>query len=242
MKKIVYLSLAVSAAFGSVIKVPNLTPTEKEHYKDYCYDYKNREENKYVFNSEYELCKSVEMLKERFNLSVAVESGSFMGGTTNFLSSIFPRVDSFEINEKYIDAAKIRFKDQPNVYIHGEDSGKMLGDLLSKLPVERIFFYLDAHWGEYWPLRDEIKQITEHCKDNCIVMIDDVRVPGNDKIGYDTYQDRICGYEYVKDVVDELFTSYKVYHLITEREHRGKLLLIPDSYTDGIELTRADFM
>jgi hypothetical protein len=48
------------------------------------------------------------------------------------------------------------------------------------------FIYLDAHWEEDLPLREELEIIRE-AWDRAIVMIDDFAVPGDPGYGYDDY-------------------------------------------------------
>lgn len=172
---------------------------------------------------------------------MAVETGTYDGRTTRFFESIFDRVDTFECNKDMFNQAVSKSSHKYTSNYHLGNSGMMLVDVLKNVTSERILFYLDVHWGAYWPLRDELKQITQYNKDNCIKMIDDVKVPGHKEIGYDRYNETECSYEYVKDLLDELFSGYKVYFLIANKFFRGKLLIIPDSYTINNELTENDF-
>jgi hypothetical protein len=52
--------------------------------------------------------------------------------------------------------------------------------------------YLDAHWYDYLPLRDELTTLREW--QNTVVMIDDFKVPSDDRFGWDKYDDEreIC--------------------------------------------------
>lgn len=223
--------LIITNLFSNVIIIPELDSRDKEDFMIF----------KGAFNNEEQFCKSVVKLMEKFNLTMAVETGSNVGLTTKFFESIFNRVDAFEINKVWLDYSISNSRPKCMSNYHLGNSGDILIDVLNNVRDERIFFYLDAHWGSYWPLRDEIKQITYHFKDNCILMIDDVKVPGYNEINYDNYNGMECSYEYVKDLIDELFTGYKVYFLITQKKFRGKLLIIPDSYSLGKELTGDDF-
>ena len=223
--------ILASNLFSTVVIVPELNSIEKENFILFGE----------AFNDEVPLCKTIVKLKEKFNLTMAVETGTYDGRTTRFFESIFDRVDTFECNKEMFDQAILKSNHKHASNYHLGNSGEMLVDVLKDATGERILFYLDAHWGTYWPLRDEFKQIIQYNKDNCIIMIDDIKVPGHKEIGYDRYGSAECSYEYVKDLVDELFTGYKVYFLITTKFHRGKLLIIPDSYSMGNELTVDDF-
>ncbi len=53
------------------------------------------------------------------------------------------------------------------------------------MPKDKVLFYLDAHWVEDLPLRDELDIIFANW-DNTVVMIDDFEVPDSD-YGYNDY-------------------------------------------------------
>lgn len=240
------LSIFTCLHAATVFQVPDLNKEEKVRYKEFIHvlgDSVDEYRKKIALNSEYELCKAIDIIKDKFTLTRAVETGTYYGSTTLFFSTIFDQVDTFDVSNEYLAIAKPRFAERENISVYNESSGTGIQKLLKSIDLEneRVFFYLDAHWGRYWPLRDEINQIARHLKDNCIIMIDDIKVPGWPKIGYDKYGRMECSYEYVKDLMKDLFTSHKVYYFITNKEHRGKLLLVPDSYLDGKELTIEDF-
>jgi hypothetical protein len=52
-------------------------------------------------------------------------------------------------------------------------------------PKSNVFFYLDAHWREHLPLKDEL-EIISNSWNNSVVMVDDFQVPGTE-YGYDDY-------------------------------------------------------
>ena len=54
-----------------------------------------------------------------------------------------------------------------------------------QFPKSKVFFYLDAHWGEHLPLKEEIEVIFTNWNAP-VVMVDDFQVPGTD-YGYDDY-------------------------------------------------------
>ena len=172
-----------------------------------------------------------------FDLDSIIETGTFKGKTTDFFADVFDIVHTYEINREYARA----YKKPGNVKLFVKNSGRYLKNSFKHLNDRRPLFYLDAHWGDYWPVNDEIKQISKQYKDNCIILIDDCQVPGYPNIGHDNYKGQPLNYEYVKSRLDEAFTSYKVYYLITEGEFRGKMLIIPDSLSDGKTLTAEDF-
>jgi hypothetical protein len=118
-----------------------------------------------------------------------------------------------------------------NIHFHNKSSGDPLGTFLEeKLKSKRLFFYLDAHWNNYWPLKDELTQKAKTHKDNCVIMIDDIKVPLRPEIRYDFYtiegQFQECSFEYIKKELAEVFSDYNLYYLTVKGEYGGAQLLI----------------
>lgn len=189
-----------------------------------------------AFNRMPQTAAFVKDLKEKYKLEVALETGTWSGYTTKFLSCIFEKVHSVEINNKAYKQARQNLSLFENVRVHFGDSGKALLPLLkSELLGKRLFCYLDAHWYNDWPLLSEIRQISQTHKDNCILMIDDIKVPGRSDIQFDSYcQNGIkleCSLEYVKKELDGLFTEYEVFYIGDKYILGGhKLVVIPKNF------------
>lgn len=116
-----------------------------------------------------------------------VETGAFRGSTTVFLTqnSGGSPVYSCEYSARYFEFAKRRLRAAPDVFFFKLDSRKFLREL--KIPrQERTFFYLDAHWGQDLPLREELDLIMRNF-DNFVIMIDDFEVPNDVDYGFDDY-------------------------------------------------------
>jgi hypothetical protein len=84
-----------------------------------------------------------------------------------------------------------------------------------------IFFYLDAHWGEDLPLREEIEIIFGNCP-RAVVMVDDFKVPDDDGYRYDSYKN---GESLTMDLLDPLSSLGLTFYfpsLRSELETGGK--------------------
>jgi hypothetical protein len=79
-----------------------------------------------------------------------------------------------------------------NVQLYHGNSVDFLRSLSATLSRALNFAYLDAHWNEYLPLRDELSVLKEW--PNTVVMIDDFKVPSDERFGWDKYDDEreIC--------------------------------------------------
>src|SRR5580693_5258798 len=129
------------------------------------------------------------MLQKRYNLNGAVETGTFFGATTIFFSLFFDEVYTIEGKEKFYNDSRERLKNHPNIRCCLGSSEQVLKNILPSLEDKRLLFYLDAHsyyleaeqgGFHYWPLLEELEEISKTHKDNCIIVVDDCMVPNTD--------------------------------------------------------------
>ena len=118
-----------------------------------------------------------------------VETGTYLGLTTNFLSGLFPHAYTVEPEPKLYAAACKRFKGK-NVTLFNDVSENIFPSLLPKLS-GNVNFWLDGHYsagitfkGEKdCPVEDELNAIEKNLDnfDKIIILIDDVRcfLPNN---------------------------------------------------------------
>jgi len=96
------------------------------------------------------------------------------------------------INPRYYKRAKARLERYPNIKVFFGDSRKFLSILLDRNMLgNKPFFYLDAHWGSEWPLKDELNKICNKFESS-IMIIDDFKVPDNPMFGFDIYSGEEC--------------------------------------------------
>lgn len=133
-----------------------------------------------------------------------VETGSYLGTTTEWFASFQVPVFSSEsngVNHGFASARLARFR---HVSIRRGDSRDFLRalDWAALNAQERpVLFYLDAHWHEDLPLAEELEIVFERCA-KPIVVIDDFQVPGDE--GYvfdDAGPGKALTWEYVAPVV-----------------------------------------
>jgi hypothetical protein len=85
------------------------------------------------------------------------------------------------------------------------DSRTFLADLAKRedVPLQNVFFYLDAHWEKDLPLYDEVRLILENWR-NSVVMIDDFQVPDDSGYAYDDYGNGNClTLDYLKELIEK---------------------------------------
>jgi predicted O-methyltransferase YrrM len=138
------------------------------------------------FNGQRKRIAIIEAILSRGDFGCAIETGTFRGTTTKFLSDRFPSVVSVEVNPRYLAFARLRLRKRRNVEIIEGDSAAELPAILRKQNTGKpIFVYLDAHWGNL-PLAKELN-ILEQSSLDYVAVIDDFEVPGDDGYGYDSY-------------------------------------------------------
>lgn len=128
-------------------------------------------------------------LFEKLGLQQAVETGTYLGNTTNYLARTFKvPVYSSELIPRYHHTARRMLREVPDVHLHLEDSRSFLRGLSTQAEVtsKPTFFYLDAHWYNDLPLADEIDIIAAHWPQFAI-LVDDFRVPGDAGYAFDDY-------------------------------------------------------
>lgn len=163
-----------------------------------------------------------------------IETGSFLGATTNFFSKTGLPVITIETNPEYHAYTQLRFLFQKKVTVLSGDSRKVLAALAieKRLTEEPCFFYLDAHWGAELPLLEEIRTIFRNFS-SPVVMIDDFYVPGT-RYGYDDYgKGRVLDLEHLRPVIREFHLAAYFPKAPAELEtgaKRGTVFLFPPEW------------
>lgn len=144
--------------------------------------------------------KEVAKLVEQFGVNQIIETGTFRGATTKRLAEFAP-VFTVEI-----DPQNYRFATQEfmNIKKHGNNitfaNGNSVDYLKKWLPSfsdKSLLCFLDAHWNDYCPLKDELKVIA-HNQLKPVIVIHDWKVPGRPDLGYDSYQGQDYTYEWIE--------------------------------------------
>lgn len=182
------------------------------------------------FNGAIELCPFFSYLHNTFHLDTAIETGTGTGETTAFLGFLFDKVHTTDIDIPTFQNALSALQPHSNIVVHYGDSPDILRQLLPQKTNHRILFYLDAHSDSLskWPLLEELEIISKTHQDHCILVINDIKVPGRTDIPYYTAGGHECSYSYLKPQLEKIFSGYVCYYLIPKSvEARAKLVVIP---------------
>lgn len=109
------------------------------------------------FGFDIHMALEVCYLIQEYGCDSIIETGTNMGDTTEFLAKCFPKTNvlSCENNLDFYEKAKKRLDKFDNVTLYNLSSD----DFIKNISVGFPFYFLDAHWNNYWPLADEILNI-----------------------------------------------------------------------------------
>jgi FkbM family methyltransferase len=118
-------------------------------------------------------------IQEKFQYSNFIETGTYMGETSIWASTLFKNVFTIEVNSELSQAAERRSNGKKNISFICGDSSDRLKDISNNITGTSLY-WLDGHWcggvskltGEC-PLIAELNSILS--RDEDIVLIDDAR-------------------------------------------------------------------
>jgi hypothetical protein len=152
------------------------------------------------FNGDYYISQNFLKLKEKFNLTHAVELGTCLGSTAIWLSKNFTKVDTIEINQEFGQIAKERFIEANlhNITLH-------IGNTTDILPTINItdnaIIFIDSHWYDVCPMLQELTIIANK-QIKPVIAIHDFYVP-DEHLGYD----EIHGQPFTKEWISQYFIN-----------------------------------
>jgi|5B_taG_2_1085324.scaffolds.fasta_scaffold00043_36 hypothetical protein len=158
------------------------------------------------------LMEETKKLKERFEIKTFFETGTHIGISTSLLSEVFERVYSAEINESFYNKAKQNNINNKNVIIENRNSVDLIRKNLQQ-EQKGVCFFLDAHWGNYWPLLDELRTIAEK-NVKPVIIIHDFYVPdlnGQAKFHFDKYKGKSLDFNFVEKEINLIYGGSKNY-------------------------------
>ena len=131
----------------------------------------------------------VDELIRKYGCDAIAETGCFTGDTTFYLARRYPSLPVYSCDIDWGCAAFTtrRLAGCSNAEVTREDSPGMLARVASRHV--RPLAFLDAHWGEHWPLIAELGVVMAAAG---IAVIHDFDI-GHDRFSYDTYDGLPCG-------------------------------------------------
>lgn len=179
--------------------------------------------------SDPELLKFTLELKQKLNLTKFLETGTYHGGTSKIISNYFDKIITIENDKSNYEIAKLNLNDTKNCDLYIGNSPEIM-DKVIDVGDDSIFFFLDAHWEEYWPLIDELKVIkNKNLKP--VIAIHDFYVPGidgNAKFGFDSYYNQPLNFDYIKNSIENIYgNDYEIQYSTSSTTNSGVIYIYP---------------
>lgn len=122
----------------------------------------------------------VQKLVAKYQFKHFVETGTYLGETSYWASTIFEHVDTIEISEEIYKRTSAKYSHVKNISFHFGDSKNVLPKIIPTIKGKTVF-WLDGHWcgrdtgGKFneCPVFDELNQAIKTEKP--VILIDDLR-------------------------------------------------------------------
>jgi hypothetical protein len=142
------------------------------------------------FNGQQRRQELFTAMVRKFKPAAIIETGTYLGTTTEFMAGMGVPVYSVEGNPRFYGFARARLWRKRHVTIRRGDSRDALRAFfdgpLRGYNDRTVLAYLDAHWNDDLPLADELGIIFSNCQ-AAVVMVDDFQVPQDSAYCYDDY-------------------------------------------------------
>ena len=111
-----------------------------------------------AFNGDTHLVSTTKDLIKKYDIDTIIETGTYMGDTTELFAQLVPDVYTIEISKTYYEQSAAKMAGMKNVKRFLGSSNDVLRVLfgLSDKLFDKCLLFLDAHWNEYNPLLDEL--------------------------------------------------------------------------------------
>ena len=145
------------------------------------------------FGFDIHFALEIDYIIRKYNVKTFVETGTNAGDTSYYMAKTYPdiKIITSEIDPYLFTFASDRLKEFDNVEVFLQSSEKTVKQISDS--IENPLYYLDAHWNEYWPLVDEIKNIK-----NGVVCVADANI--NDSFyHFDDYEGVVCDINLIEE-------------------------------------------
>jgi hypothetical protein len=180
------------------------------------------------FNGDFQTETEFLKLRDKFNIKIAIETGSCLFTTSKWFSDNFEKVYTFEINTSFYNHGIQKVGEKNNIKHFNCDSVDGL-KMISSEVTENAIFFLDAHWGENCPLLKEIEEISNFRIDP-IIAIHDFKTDNPD-LGFDVYDNKHFDLNFINESLTKVYPNGYDYYYNTEASgaRRGLIYILPPS-------------
>jgi hypothetical protein len=156
------------------------------------------------FSGDNILAETILQLQKEFNLTTAIETGTYKGATTLWLNEHFDDVHTTEIDSRLYDNLRKAFKGT-KIKLWCAGSQEALPEILNYISDSRPFIFLDSHWYVN-PLLSELDTIAK-AGIKPVLAIHDFKVPNHPELGFDTYpkQGIVYDFAYIESHLEKIY-------------------------------------
>jgi hypothetical protein len=188
------------------------------------------EETNKAFNTDLKLAERFLYFKKKYEIKVAIETGTYHGDTTKWLAENFDKVYTVEYDRRYLDIAKNQISNYSNIHSYLGSSTDYLGKFLEESKDSSIIIFLDAHWYAN-PVLKELDRIRESGL-KPVLAIHDFKVPERPDLGYDEYANQgiVYEWEWIREKIESIYgkEGFDIeYNTYSGQNMRGCIFIIP---------------
>lgn len=159
--------------------------------------------------------------KELFGIETFVETGTYLGVTTNYMQSFFKKVYTIELSKLLADEATEYFASKKHVKVLQGDSGLIIEDIV-KNNSDKKLFWLDAHYSAGitassskfgdTPVSKEIEEILNYWVPESVILVDDASL----FVGKDNYPtlEEVKQFVTTKNSTLKVFVNKGIIHIL----------------------------
>jgi len=159
------------------------------------------------FNCDSFMERNIIEFKKAFNIKHAIELGTCLGYSAEWFAKNFDKVDTIEISQEYLNIAlNNQLNRLANIEAHLGSSVNILPHVLCDIDKnETVLIFIDSHFGNNWPILQELRIIKEAGL-KPVLVIHDFYIPEHkDVLGYDSFQGVPLSLEFIEDALKEIY-------------------------------------
>lgn len=175
----------------------------------------------------YTKFRAIKSLQERTESDVFIETGTYLGVTTNRCSPLFKEIYTVELDKKLANKAKSFLSRNKNTEVLEGDALEQLPKLLKREHVKNVLIFLDGHFSGRdtacgnlpEPAIEELKIIAQHKDKINAVLIDDFRLFGKEP----GFPNKSTLFKVIEDYLPEFDVSVYLDQISLLRRDKAKL-------------------
>jgi hypothetical protein len=142
----------------------------------------------FAMNGQTSRLETTRQIIHSLEITRIVETGTYRGTTTEWFSQFGVPVETVELHPRFAEFSRRRLANRSNVALAIDSSVPFLKKRVSdkSKALGRQLFYLDSHWENHLPLKEELQLIFENYGE-AVVLIDDFKVEDDPGYGFDSY-------------------------------------------------------